>query len=118
MARKSVLDRLNDIEEHDPVQLGPAPTAVHLATVGVLTDLMQLAVSMSNGETPVHLRALLTMLNKSRPMLLEGLTSLPPEAIVEFMRGLRDRINVIVDTPLEAVTDEQPPGAAPAADAS
>lgn len=108
MGRMSITerhDRLarrgNEMDEGAaPAELIVAPSEVHRVTVEVLTDLLNIGERLSNGNTPPHLKILMRTMQKSRPMLLEGLTNIPPEAIQGFMAELGAKILTIANTPL------------------
>lgn len=72
-------------------------SAVHQRTVDVLAKLVRLAVSMTGDETPTHLRVLVTMLDKSRPLLLDGLAKVPDDQVIAFMTEIRDDCQSIID---------------------
>lgn len=71
---------------------------VHLRTIDVLGKLLTMAVDMTGEDTPTHLRMLVLMLEKGRPLLVEGLAKVPDSQVIEFMRSIRDDIQSIIDT--------------------
>lgn len=101
--RRSILDRYERLEKRGDELAGviAAPSAVHTATVDVLRDLMSLGQKWSNAETPAHLKVMMRTLERSQPLLLEGIAGIPPESIVEFMRELRARIDRIINSGAE-----------------
>ncbi len=112
MARMSITERAAALERRAD-EINGAPLApggdlhpVHVATVDVLTDLMNLGREMSGGgQIPSHLRVMMTMLDKGRPMLLDGIAKLDPAGIVDFMRQLEEKIHRIVVTPIGGDSD-------------
>lgn len=80
--------------------LAPKPTAVHLATIEVLSSLLDLASSASPGEeVPSELRMLLRFVQRLKPMMLEGVAKQPEAQIKVFMRKLSESIQTILDAP-------------------
>lgn len=77
-----------------------APSPVHIALVNVMGDLMSMGIKLSaNNGTPTHLRVLMRTLDQMRPMLLENVSSMPPDRIKLFMGDLVARMQSIIDTP-------------------
>ena len=113
MARQSIAQRAEQLRARGSELAGTGPDLhpVHIATANVLTDLMNLGSRLSNDTVPQHLRILMTMLDKGRPMLLEGISSLEPDAIKAFMSELVARINTIIDTPTERGSRDSDSGA-------
>lgn len=103
---KTISERMAALERRGDELAGvPATLAglhpVHAQTLDVLGELMHLGSSMSGGDVPTHLRVMMTMLDKGRPMLAEGIAALDPAQIQAFMAQLVGRIQTIIDTPLE-----------------
>lgn len=95
-----------------------APSPVHIALVTVMGDLMSMGLSMSsNNNTPTHLRVLMRTLDQMKPMLLENVSSMPPDKIKTFMGDLVARMQSIIDTPdtpsitnMEGISDGESAG--------
>lgn len=112
MARESAAERIARLEARGDELGGLAVAAgtqhpVHVATVEVLSDLMNMGSSLSGGgHVPQHLRVLMLMLDKGRPMMLDGISGLEPAAIQQFMAELVAKIQRICDVPIgEAAAD-------------
>lgn len=120
MTRRSITQRLEDRGQQlagQPVAGTTTPVSpVHLATVQVLSDLLTLGRSMESDATPTHLRVLMRTIDKSRPMLLESIASIPPAQVKSFMADLAARIASIVDAPEEDAAHDSPVVVAAAAD--
>lgn len=106
MALRGVMTRLaeeeagSDVEQRAARLLGEqALTAVQSRAVQVLTSLLGLAVHMSNEteEAPTTLRMLVMMLDKGRPLLVDGIAKVPDAVIVEFMGKLAADIASVID---------------------
>lgn len=95
-----------------PPDLGP----VHQVTGEVLAELVGMAGTMTANkgvEIPAWLRAGMETFRRMQPKMMAELAQVPPEAIQEFMRGIRDKINRIVDAePAPARLVEVPSGPA------
>jgi hypothetical protein len=110
--RRSLTERYDRLEAHGDELAGAGVPAgalpIHTATVDVLSDLFTMSEQLTSSDTPQHLRVMMRMLDKSRPMLLEGLTGVPPASIRAFLGDLVPRLQSIIDTPdtyLEGGTD-------------
>lgn len=98
MARLAAEGSSGDLDRRAARLAGEAPSSpVKLATVEVLSKLLRLAVEMTGEDTPTHLQVLVKMLEKGRPLLLEGLEKVPDPTVVVFMREIRDDIQTIID---------------------
>lgn len=101
MGRRTIADRYARLEARGD-ELAGEPGAglspVHLQTVDVLTDLLEMGETLSGGETPASLRALMGMIRRLRPEMLRQLGSVPPDALRAFMADLIARMQTIVDT--------------------
>lgn len=96
--RRSILDRLEGrADDLAPDARLAAASPVHAATVAVLSDLLAMGSRLSTGDTPAHLRVLMRTLEKSRGLLLDSISGVPPEAIKAFMGELVARIQTILD---------------------
>lgn len=77
---------------------GPQITETHRRTVDVLGRLLDLGAQFTGEDTPQAMRVLVTLLQRSRPALVEGVAKIPPSEIVSFIRALRDELNTIIET--------------------
>jgi hypothetical protein len=122
--RRSIMDRyaqrnaeaaLSTLEARADAlaNIGPAISPLHRQTVDVLTRLMLIGRQMTDKDTPQHFRMLMTMLEHSRDLMLEGIAKVPAPQIREFMTQLRDEIQSVIDAPDEDVAgyDERTPAA-------
>lgn len=87
------------LEQLDPAALpgGAALSPIHLRTVEVLGELLSLADGASDEHTPQILRTMLSVVRRSRPMLLDLIGKVPEDAIMITMRKLRDDIQSVLD---------------------
>lgn len=106
MARRTITQRYErtaadlDHAADELAGLAPALHPVHEKTVDVLAAFMEMGDKLSTtGETPAPVRALMTVLKRCRPLLLDQLGSVPPAAIKEFVADIRDQLQSIIDTP-------------------
>lgn len=77
---------------------GPPVTAVHQAAAEVFGELIRFGSGAAAGGTaPLALRALMRTVEKSEPMLVDGLAKMPPDQIVTFMAELIAKLQRIVD---------------------
>lgn len=83
------------ISELDPTT-GAGLSPLHLRTVEVLTDLLGMADSVTDEDTPPVLRTMLAVVRRSRPMMLDLIGKVPEHAIVQTMTKLRDDIQSIL----------------------
>lgn len=97
------------INELDPTGAGATLSPLHLRTVEVLTDLLSMADSVTDDDTPPMLRTMLAVVRRSRPMLLDLVGKVPEHAIVQTMTKLRDDIQSVLDTALASAGDRQAP---------
>lgn len=105
-AKAAQLDQLGDaLVGLDPI--GPAPTAVHIAAVGMLDRLLELGNELVDGpgeETPMQLRVALQFITRFRPSMLEMFARVPEESVRGFLAAMRDDLNNVLatgDTPEE-----------------
>lgn len=101
--RRSISDHMAALEnrgERLAMPAGMQPSPVHVQAVQVMSELMTLGQQLSGPDTPTHLKVLMRTVEKGKPMLLEGLASVPPEKIQEFFRDLSARIQLIIDAPI------------------
>lgn len=101
MGRRSIVDRYERLEARADELAGELPAGlspVHVQTVDVLTDLLEMGEALTDGETPAALRALMGMIRRLRPEMLRQLGAVPPAALAAFMRDLIARMQTIVDT--------------------
>lgn len=99
------------ISELDPTGAGAELSPMHARTVEVLTDLLSMADSVTDDDTPQILRTLLSVVRRSRPMLVDLVRKVPEQAIVSTMSKLRDDIQSVLDAapaPASAVEDPAP----------
>lgn len=85
----------------------PTPTEVHRQTIDVLSRLLEMGKGVSTEETPASLRTMLRMFERSKPLLISQLATVPPETIREFMRGIGSEINKIIDAPAIGVSAQE-----------
>lgn len=106
------------IAELDPTAAGAKLSPMHMRTVEVLTDLLSMADSATDDDTPPVLRTLLSVVRRSRPMLVDLVRKVPESAIVATMTKLRDDIQSVIDTAARQhtvdaaavpITDAHPP---------
>jgi hypothetical protein len=71
---------------------------VHVQTVKVLGDLLTLGQQFSTGKVPPALRAMMRMLHKMQPELVQELSVVPPKVIRTFLADLIRQMQTIVDT--------------------
>lgn len=99
---RSILDRYDRFDDLDARadklaaenKAGP----VHIACTEVLTEMITMASTLSGAEhVPAPMRAALATLNRLRPMMLEGLIDVPEDKIREFMAGMIDKLQTIID---------------------
>lgn len=108
MTRRSILEVADDLDARgDALALMPGtpePTEVHLAALDVMTELMALGqrLATASSDVPHMLSAFLTTIDRSRPMMIEGLAKVPPSAIRQFLGALGERIQTVIDLPLTA----------------
>lgn len=105
MALRGVMARLaaeeaagSDVEKRAARLAGEQLTAVQAKAVDVMGDLVSLGAKLSSetSEIPAGVKMLTMMLEKGRPMIADGIAGVPDSVIVEFMTGLRDKIDSIV----------------------
>lgn len=83
------------------------PTAVHVQTVEVLADLLEMGKQFSSDEIPTPLRVLMRTVEKMRPTLTAELANVPPDQIVTFMRMIEGKIHQITTASEAPVEEEQ-----------
>ncbi len=111
MARRTVLDRVEQLERRGDRLAGPLAQRahpVHVKAADVLAKMLTLGGQLAGENTPAHMRVIMRMLETSRPMLLEQLVTIEPAQIRAFMGALAGE--------LLAIANEPDPGAAPALD--
>jgi hypothetical protein len=99
VARTSIAARYAALEDRRAaiVPAGQQPTALHLQTVRVLGELLEMAQLFSSSSVPAPLRAMMRMLHKLEPELVKELATVPAEEIRQFLRTLAEKIMTIVD---------------------
>jgi hypothetical protein len=100
MAKRSLLDSYDELvgRRAELTQTsGGNVSPIHVQTVKVLGDLLTLGQQFSTGKVPPALRAMMRMLHKMEPELVQELSVVPPAAIQEFLADLGRRIASIVD---------------------
>jgi hypothetical protein len=80
---------------------------VHIATIDVLTNLLEMGKAFSTDEVPAYLRSMMKLVERSKPMLTAELASVPPEAIVEFMKGIGEQIDLITGASTAQIPNEE-----------
>lgn len=88
----------SDIEKRAARLAGEQLTAVQAKAVDVLSELVTLGSKLSaeTSEAPAGVKMLIMMLEKGRPMIADGISGVPDNVIVDFMRGMREQIDSIV----------------------
>jgi hypothetical protein len=103
VARRSIADQYDAlVGRRDELLAVSAPSTVspiHVQTVKVLGDLLTLGQQFSSGKVPPALRAMMRMLHKMEPELVNELSVVPPAMIKEFLADLMARMATIVDLP-------------------
>jgi hypothetical protein len=117
VAKRSLADRYADLDDRRAriVSASAQPTALHIQTVRVLGELLEMAQVFSSSNVPAPLRAMMRMLHKLEPELVKELANVPPEAIREFLHDLADKIMSIVNVEEPSSGDRaevEPAGAA------
>lgn len=118
MRRRSILetlDHLNDTADGLAAMPGARlPSRLHQVTFDTLFELLTLGSSMAaseNGQSvPLPLRAMLTTLQHSKPMLMEQMANVPEDVIRDFARNMTVRMQAIVDTPDDVTIETGAPG--------
>lgn len=75
----------------------PAPSAVHRRTLDVMSELVSLGQSYSGPDTPLALRATMTVLDRGRPVMLDMMRKIEPRQLAAFMAELAARLQSIAD---------------------
>lgn len=83
----------------------PQPTAIHVQTIRVLSELLTLGQKHSTGNIPAPLRMMMTTLKRMEPTLIDEMAGVPADQIKEFLGQLVERLNSIINTPDESADD-------------